>query len=80
MKYKLHALWNFLDNELEIDVPLMNVEEWSNFVRGRSCADQKRMTLVMTRVLVQARMIDRTCQVMYNEIRKLQIRLHHWES
>ena len=57
------ALWNFLDNELEIDVPLMNVEEWSDFVRGRSCADQKRMTLVMTRVLVQARMMDRTCQV-----------------
>jgi hypothetical protein len=57
------TLWNFLDNELEIDVPLMNVEEWSDFVRGRSCADQKRMTLVMTRVLVQARMMDRTCQV-----------------
>ncbi len=70
------ALWNFLDYELEIDVPLMNVEEWSDFVRGRSCADQKRMTLVMTRVLVQARMMDRTCQVMYNELRKLQDRLH----
>ncbi len=54
----------------------MNVEEWSDFVRLRSCADQKRMTLVMTRVLVQARMMDRTCQVMYNEIRKLQDRLH----
>ncbi len=70
------AIWNFLDNELEIDVPLMNVEEWSDFVRGRSCADQKRMTLVMTRVLVQARLMDRTCQVMYNEIWKLQDRLH----
>ena len=55
------AIWNFLDNELEIDVPLMNVEEWSDFVRGRSCADQKRMTYVMTRVLLQARMMDRTC-------------------
>ena len=70
------AIWNFLDNELEIDVPFMNVEEWSDFVRGRFCADQKRMTLVMTRVLVQARMMDRTCQVMYNEIWKLQDRLH----
>ena len=35
-----------------------------------------RITLVMTRVLVQARMMDRTCQVMYNEIWKLQDRLH----
>ena len=65
-----------MGNELEIDDPLMNVEEWSDFVRGRSCADQKRMTLVMTRVLVQARMMDRTCPVMYNEIWKFQNRLH----
>jgi hypothetical protein len=33
------------------------------------------MTLVMTRVLVQARMMDRTCPVMYNEIWKFQNRL-----
>ena len=65
-----------MDNELEIDIPLMNVEEWSDFVRGRSCADQKRMTLVMRRVLLQARMIDRTCQLMYNETWKLQDNLH----
>ena len=70
------AIWNFLDNELEIDVPLMNVEEWSDFVRGRSCADQKRLTFVMTRVLLQARMMDRTCQVMYKEIWKLQEKVH----
>ena len=54
----------------------MNVEEWSDFVRGRSCADQKRMTFVMTRVLLQARMMDRTCQVMYREIWKLQEKVH----
>ena len=48
----------------------MNVEEWGDFVRGRSCADQKRMTFVMTRVLQdQARM-------MYTEIWKLQEKLH----
>jgi hypothetical protein len=70
------AIWNLLDNEFEIDIPLMNVEEWSDFVRGRSCADQKRMTLVMTRVFLQARMMDRTCQVMYNEIWMLQNKLH----
>ena len=48
---------------------------WSDFVRGRSCADQKRMTIVMTRVLLQARVMDRTYQVMYNEIWKLQDKL-----
>ena len=42
------AIWNLLDNELEIDIPLMNIVEWSDFVGGRSCADQKRMTVVMT--------------------------------
>ena len=71
-----YTIWNFLDNELEIDIPLINVEDWSDFVRGRSCVDQKRMTLVMTRVILQARMMDRTCQVMYNEIWKLQDELH----
>jgi len=34
------SIWNLLDNELEIDIPLMNIEEWSDFVRGRSCVDQ----------------------------------------
>ena len=58
------SIWNLLDNELEIDIPLTNIEERSDFVRGRSCADQKRMVVVMTRVLLQARMMDRTCQVM----------------
>jgi len=33
------------------------------------------MTIVMTRVLLQARVMDRTYQVMYNEIRKLQDKL-----
>jgi hypothetical protein len=55
----------------------MSIEEWSDFVRGRSCADQKRMTVVITRVLLQARMMDRTCQVMYREIRKLQDKVYY---
>ena len=70
------AIWNLFDNKLEIDIPLMKIEEWSDFVRGRSCADQKRMTVVMTRVLLQARMMNRTCQVMFKEIWKLQEKVH----
>ena len=50
------AIWNLLDNELEVDIPLM--------------------TVVTTRVLLQARMMDRACQIMYNEIWKLQMQLH----
>jgi hypothetical protein len=34
------------------------------------------MTVVMTRALLQAQMMDRTCQVMYKEIWKLQERAH----
>jgi hypothetical protein len=41
-----YGVVNLLDNKLEIDIYSMNIEGWSDFVRGRSCADQKRMTVV----------------------------------
>jgi hypothetical protein len=33
------AIWNLLDNELEIDISLMKIEEGSDLLRGRACAD-----------------------------------------
>lgn len=53
-----------------IDVPLMSIEDWSDFIRRRSAVDQKMMTQVITRVLLTARMMDRTCQIMYRGIKK----------
>ena len=59
------SIWNLLDDKSEEQVPLMTFAEWLNFIRGRSQTDQKKMRLVMLRVLLRSRWMDRVCQVIY---------------
>ena len=59
------AIWNLLDDGSEEQVPLMTIAEWLNFLRGRSQTDQERMRLVMIRVLLRSRWMDKADQIMY---------------
>ena len=59
------AIWNLLDVGSGEQVPLLTLAEWLNFLRGRSQKDQERMQLIMVRVLLRARWMDKASQIMY---------------
>ena len=53
------AIWNLVDGGSGEQVPLLTLAEWLNFLRGRSQKDQERMRLIMVRVLLRARWMDK---------------------
>ena len=59
------ALWNLLDNKSEEQLPIMTFAEWLKFVQGRSHRDQERLKMIMTRVLLRFRWLDRVGQILY---------------
>jgi len=60
------AIWNLLNNDGELGMPLLSATDWLKFVVGRSKADQVVLSHMMTKVLLRARWADACCQKMFN--------------
>jgi hypothetical protein len=59
------TLWNLLDNKSEEQLPILTFAEWLRFIQGRSQMDQERLKMIMTRVLLRFRWLDRVAQIMF---------------